>query len=70
MNKKDILAVLQVFAEGVDLSSPMHDQVTQDRCSIIDIMPKIRKMSFVAISNTAAKIIQAYIIEQNVNKMF
>ena len=48
----------------------MHDQVTQDRCSIIDIMPKIRKMSFVAISNTAAKIIQVYIIEQNVNKMF
>ncbi|XP_028405918.1 arf-GAP with SH3 domain, ANK repeat and PH domain-containing protein 2-like isoform X2 [Dendronephthya gigantea] len=26
VHKKDILAVLQVFAEGVDLSAPMHDQ--------------------------------------------
>ncbi|CAB3993192.1 Arf-GAP with SH3 domain, ANK repeat and PH domain-containing 1, partial [Paramuricea clavata] len=27
VHKKDILAVLQVFAEGVDLSAPLHDQL-------------------------------------------
>ena len=29
VHKKDILAVLQVFAEGVDLSAPLHDLVSR-----------------------------------------